>query len=336
MNPKKLLKKGKYKEDNYRGFEGEEYQINCFTKCGHCVQCQNEKANNWIVRNYYESKCHEKKCFITLTYAENPYIIVRSDMQKFLKRLRIYFDRHEKGTKIRMFYCMEYGEMKHRPHGHVIIYGWEDKNAQYLTINKKTNIVYQSNIIQKIWGLGRTSYQTFSDFEAPYISLYNTPKEGFKKDYIITREKLKKLEELYRRNKDFDNDRRKELSKNLQEIRKEMEKNKAKYTVLREINGWSLALGWEKFFEEYSKSEKYVFMEYIYDKQYPTPTPWVKKLANMGDIQAAEEMFRREREIEQSFTEAEERAKAICKENAKRKNELLEWIDKRNKIEIDI
>lgn len=72
-----------------------------------------------------------------------------------------------------------------------------------------------------------------------------------------------------------------------------------------------MALGWEKFEEQYNKAEKYVFTEYIENKQIATPSPWIKKLANLGDIQAAEEMFRREKDIEQSANEAEERIKIL-------------------------
>ena len=191
LNPKWIYKKGNYKQDNYNGMQGEFYEIGTYSKCGHCEQCINEKCNNWVVRNYYEEKQHERKCFITLTYRDNPYIIVRKDLQDFMKRLRTRLDRTTE-EKIRMFGNMEYGEINGRPHGHVIIYGWDDKNAKYLDINAKKNIVYQSSIIQDCWNLGRTSYQEFADNEIPYLTLYETPAEKFSKAYKLTREKVKK------------------------------------------------------------------------------------------------------------------------------------------------
>lgn len=340
LNPKKLLKRGKYKNNNYRGFEGDEYQLNTFSKCGCCSQCNAERASNWVVRNYYEEKAHKKMCFITLTYAENPYIIIRSDMQKFLKRLRIYLDRHENGEKIRIFYAMEYGTINQRPHGHCIIYGWNDPNAQYLTINKKGNIILQSNIIQKIWGFGRTSYQEFGDGNgvAPYIALYETNKGHAKRNYIMTREKLKKLELLYKNNKDIGTPRRQELTKNLKELRLEMDKEKKQYLCLREINGWSQALGWTEFYKEYCKSPIVTWEQPIMGTVHPIPTSWVKKLANppYACVDASEEMFRRQEDMEKIYSENEAKVKAELKEGAKKKREIIDWIDKKDKIELDI
>lgn len=332
LNPKKLLKKGKRKNTTYRGFEGEDFELNMYAKCGYCSQCCAQRANDWVVRNYYESKSHKKKCFITLTYADNPIIIIRKDMQDFLKKLRTYFDRNEKGVKIRTFYCMEYGLLNQRPHGHVIIYGWEDKNAQYLDVNKKGNIIYQSNIIQKIWGLGRTSYQSFNDHEAPYISLYETPKETAKRDYILTKEKVKELTKIYHSMK-ITGKRRKQLTNGLKEYKKILEESKKKYLAIREINGWSIALGWDNFYSEYIEKGMQDWNIYIEDKEFNCPTPWLKKLANMGYYDATLEILRREEEIKQEFTEAEERKKAEIREEAKRKKELLDWTDTRNKIE---
>lgn len=44
-----------------------------------------KKANNWVIRNFYEAKNNEKKCFITLTYAKTPIFLVRKDFQDWLK-----------------------------------------------------------------------------------------------------------------------------------------------------------------------------------------------------------------------------------------------------------
>lgn len=335
LNPKWIYKKGNYKKDNYRGNAGDFYEIGTYSKCGSCEICQAEKANNWVIRNYYESKGHEKKCFITLTYAENPYIIIKKDLQDFLKKLRRYLQYHGYKEKIRYFACMEYGEKNNRPHAHVIIYGWEDENAEYLDINKRCNIVYQSEIIQNCWGLGRTSYQKFDDKEAPYIALYETSKETFKRAYKMTREKLKKLEELYTYNKRIKGKRRKDLLNGLKEIRKKMDKEKAKYAVIREFNTWSIALGWKDFYEEYSKSSKYVFTEYLHESgEFVTPSPWVKKLANLGHVDAIEEMRKRENEIKQTATVEEEKRKNQVKVGERRKKEIEEWQTKKTKIEI--
>lgn len=333
LSPKWIYKKGFYKEDNYRGYQGQAYELGTFSKCGACEQCIAEKANNWVVRNYYEEKRHKEKCFITLTYKENPTIIVKKDLQDFMKRLRIKLDRTT-GEKIRMFGNMEYGDLRHRPHAHVIIYGWNDGKAEYLDVNKKRNIIYQSKLIEDTWGLGRTSIQPFNEHEAPYITMYNTAKETYKHDYKLSKEKVREIEQRLKNDRKMPLNQKNNLYEELKKADKQLEKEKSKYLSIREFNTWSQGLGWEEFYDQYCKSEEYNFIEYIEDKQFVTPSPWVKRLANMGDIRAANEMFRREREIEQSASEEEERMKNLLKVYDRRKREILEWKDKKTELEI--
>lgn len=331
LDPKWIYKKGKYKKNNYHGMAGEPYELGTYSKCGSCSICIAEKCNNWVVRNVYEAQQHNKICFITLTYENSPYIIVKKDFADFMKRFRILLDRTT-GEKVRFMASHEYGTINQRPHHHAIIYGWEDKNADYLTINKKKKLVLQSKIIQEAWGLGRTSYQEFSTAEIPYIALYTTPQEAFKKGYKMTREKLKKLQELALNPRIADN-QRKNLQEELKQIAKEFEDEKIKYKLLKESNSWSIGIGWEAFENEFNNSMNYVFEHYIDDCTFVTPSPWVKKLANQGEIQAIEEMQRREDLIKQSATEEDEKLKNLIKELNRRKKEITEWHDKRLTIE---
>lgn len=327
LNPRWIYKKGKYKENNYHGMAGEPYEIGTYSKCGSCSVCINEKCNNWVVRNHFESRSHERACFITLTYAENPYIIIKKDFVDFMKRLRITLDRTT-GEKIRYMASHEYGARNGRPHHHAIIYGWDDNETSFLTINKKKKLVLKSELIEKCWGLGRTSYQEFNTNntkEISYITLYNTPQEAFKKGYKMSREKLKQLLEISRTSARFDDKQRKNLQDELLSIQAEMDEKKLKYKLLRESNSWSIGLGWEEFEKEYYQSKNYVFEHYIDEYAFVTPSPWVKKLANMGDIAAAEEMRRREEELEQSATEHDEIIKNTQRVMDKRKKEIEKW-----------
>lgn len=364
LNPKQIRKKGNYKEDNYRGQAGDPYSIVTYADCCACTQCQAKRSNNWVIRNWYESKHHEKKCFITLTYAKQPFFLVRKDMQDFLKRFRYeinkeYFegikkykksikndefyeekiqawkiDNADKLTKIRFFYCGEYGSKHGRAHFHLIIYGWEDPNAYFIGINKKINVIYQSEIIEKSWGLGRTTYQSFGDFQATYISLYATPKETFAKAYKLTHEKVKQIRDIVEKKLDYyGKGQRVNLLNTLAEYEKELIEEKKKYLLIKEFNGWSISVGFEEFIKEYTKNEKYTFTEYIYDREYATPSSWLKKLANeYGDISAANELFKREKDLYKSASEAEERARNRARENAKKTKEIIDWqTDGKNK-----
>lgn len=134
-----------------------------------------------------------------------------------------------------------------------------------------------SKLIEKVWGKGRTSYQNFSEHEAPYISLYSTPQETFKKAYKLNLDKLHRLEDYAKTSIKYDSAGRKNLIKQIAEMRKALENSKKKYILAKEWNTWSLSLGWEEWEKQYIKAPKYVFTEYIEDCEYVTPTPWVKK-----------------------------------------------------------
>lgn len=332
LNPKFIYKKGNYKEDNYRGKKYEFYEIGTYSKCGSCEICINEKMNNWVIRNHYESKAHKRIAFITLTYENSSYILVKKDFQNWLKRFRTYLDRTT-GEKIRFFEADEYGELNGRPHSHFLIYGWNDNNPKFLGINKKGNLIFQSKIIQDTWGLGRTSYQEFEAHEIPYLALYETPQDTFKRAYKLTAEKVKKLEEMAKNNLRMKKEQRDNLYNELAAARNELEESKTGYKLIKERNSWSQALGWEEFFKEYQKQPLKCWTVHIEDKEFYVPSPWVKKLANMGDKDATAEMFRREKLIQQSATENEERIKNIMRVQDRRKKEIIDWKTQKTEIE---
>ena len=359
LNPKWIYKRGRYKSNNYRGTEGSPYEIGTYSKCGACEQCINERCNSWVVRNWYEQRAHKKKCFITLTYEDNPYFLVRKDGQDFMKRFRrkleteyqrnwkknikLYLEGKIKTAKefweiqgeepkVRMFQAGEYGTLHGRAHMHYIIYGWEDKDPKYLNVNKKGNLYYQSKLVQETWGLGRTSYQAFGDHEIPYLTLYETPQEYFKKAYKLTLDKCNKLRQLARNSMRHE-EQYKNFIAELREYEEILKTEKSKYLAIKEYNSWSQGLGWEEFLKEYMKAEKYTWIEYIEGHEYYTPTSWVKRLANMGFVDAAQEMYRREEMIEQETTEFLEGMKNRRKYEGRRKKEILEWNDKKQMVE---
>lgn len=330
IRPKKQRFIGTYKDDNYKAEKGTEYDIETFTKCGYCSQCIAEKANNWVIRNYYEQRAHKDICFITLTYdnAHRTFFLIKKDFQDFMKRLRKKIK-----VKIRAFLCGEYGERKNREHGHIIIYGWKDDNAIYKGLSKKNYMIFQSKIIQETWGKGITTYQNFANKEIPYISLYETAKDVQSKAYKTTTNSAKKLIKKYNESKFFD--LRKTMLNQLEKMIKKAEKEKKKYIQVKEFNTWSKALGWKEFFKEFKRnSENYDFKEYIEDKEFYTPTPWVKKLANKGYKSAIAEMLRREAELKSNLTEEELTSKNLQRAIKQRKSEILDYADdgKRNDL----
>lgn len=91
--------------------------------CGRCIGCRLEHSRQWAIRCVHEASLHEENTFLTLTY-NNEYVdpnfsLNKTDITNFLKRLR-----KNTGRKIRYFQCGEYGEQFHRPHHHVLLFGY--------------------------------------------------------------------------------------------------------------------------------------------------------------------------------------------------------------------
>jgi len=120
---------------------------NGIVPCGQCLHCRIKKRREKATRALLESKFHEHSLFVTLTYNDqylpvvcyHPQTDVKYEhplgvlditaIQKFNKRLR----RASAPHKLRIFYCGEYGELRGRPHFHLVIWGlpYEKKHLIY-------------------------------------------------------------------------------------------------------------------------------------------------------------------------------------------------------------
>lgn len=93
--------------------------------CRKCWQCRRDRVDDWVGRNIAEQKTSVGASVLTLTYGTDNFnesdhvharILMYSDFQKFLKRLR--FD----GYPVRYFVTGEYGSTKGRAHWHALVY----------------------------------------------------------------------------------------------------------------------------------------------------------------------------------------------------------------------
>lgn len=326
LNPKWIYKKGSRKYTTFRGQAGESYEIGMYANCGVCTQCIAGKSNNWVVRNYYEAIDHKEKCFITLTYNEdnNPIILRKKDLQDFIKRLRYYLKKVDPEKKVRYYAAGEYGTKFKRPHFHIILYGWTPKDLMYLDVSKRGNILMISNIVKKAWKWGKITVQEFNQSEVPYISLYTTDRSenDLRTEIRIKRENLKKY--YYKRlNRLKSGEDKKADIEHTKAMIDDLEANKAAWQCVKEFNTWSLSLGWKKFEEEYDqKNGNMVFEHYIGRYTIPTPSPWLKKMANKyGDVNAINELIRREETIEKDVNK--QLAQAISRNTKDTKKEIL-------------
>ena len=102
--------------------------------CGKCHLCISKRSLEWGTRARHEISQHTENCFITLTYSEEnlcSQFIIKSDFQKFMKRLR-----RKTNQKIKYMVSYEYGTKTFRPHMHAIIFGYTPPNQSHIRTTK--------------------------------------------------------------------------------------------------------------------------------------------------------------------------------------------------------
>ena len=99
--------------------------------CGHCLQCLKDYQKQWSFRLTQECKRTSLPLFVTLTYNDEHLplgedddgniqsILVKSDLQNFMKRLRRY--QRDLTKDCRYFAVGEYGSKKNRCHWHLVL-----------------------------------------------------------------------------------------------------------------------------------------------------------------------------------------------------------------------
>ena len=135
--------------------------------CRQCTGCRTEYARQWAMRLTLEREMWDKSTFITLTY-DNEHLpehntLVKSDFQKFMKRLRkkrltgkpeknpIISDRQE---SIRFFHAGEYGEKFGRPHYHAILFNCDFADRKSLQGHRTLTT---SETLNELWGMGKNN-----------------------------------------------------------------------------------------------------------------------------------------------------------------------------------
>lgn len=164
--------------------------------CGKCVECMRSISTEWAVRIMLEARCHVQNCCVTLTYDSvhlpRDSLLNARDTQLWLKRLRKYIS----PQKVRFFLSGEYGDLRGRPHYHVILFGYSPPDLVYF-FTKNGNDYFKSKIIADTWQNGNivvtnltfdAAFYTakymqkllFSDKEVPpFVRMSNRPGIGF-------------------------------------------------------------------------------------------------------------------------------------------------------------
>lgn len=138
--------------------------------CRKCTECMQVRANEWALRGHFELQDHEQNCFLTLTYENNPVRLHKEHMQKFIKRLRKKIE----PIKIRYFSCGEYGDRGLRPHYHIIIFGYDFADKQYVRKSASDIPIYESKELNELWPHGMAITQEANVNTIRYSAKYST------------------------------------------------------------------------------------------------------------------------------------------------------------------
>lgn len=124
-------------------------------RCGQCMPCRIYRAQVWKSRLLLEASQHRTSFFVTLTYRPECLpadgSVDLAELQRFFKRLRFY----NPGVSLRYFAVGEYGERRHRPHYHAVLFGDVDPAT-----------------VEKAWPLGFVHVGLVTPASAAYICGY--------------------------------------------------------------------------------------------------------------------------------------------------------------------
>lgn len=130
--------------------------------CGVCLSCRLARSRKWAERAQLECSLYPVNYFLTLTYNQDflPYpdrefldfdgevkqcsTLVRHDPVRFLKRFRENMRERFSHTGIRTIYCGEYGELRGRPHYHMILFNCPDLFNYFKFFRRDGSFTYYS------------------------------------------------------------------------------------------------------------------------------------------------------------------------------------------------
>lgn len=150
------------------------FPIKLEVPCGQCIGCRLERSRQWAVRCVHEASLYDKNCFITLTYDDDHVpgngSLVKSDFQKFMKRLRKKF-----GKGVRYYECGEYGEKLQRPHYHACLFNFDFPDKELWSIRGGVSL-YRSRLLEEVWPFGFATVGDVTFESAAYVARYCTKK----------------------------------------------------------------------------------------------------------------------------------------------------------------
>jgi len=177
----------KYYKEHGKEYIDENFEI---IPCGKCIGCRLEYSKQWAMRCMMEANQWQNNYFLTLTYDEEnvPHAkgvkdfetgeigevltLKKEDLQKFMKRLRIEYQRKLNWKNIRFYGVGEYGTTTERPHYHIIAFNLPINDLKFWYIDKKGSKIFRSEFLEKIWGKGIVAIADCTWETCAYVARY--------------------------------------------------------------------------------------------------------------------------------------------------------------------
>lgn len=165
--------------------------------CQQCQGCRIDYSRHWADRIVMESLLYPEHTnfFVTLTYDDdhllsnltghslellingqyqtiNAATLILEDVQLFLKRLREYYSRTYDHVGIRVYYVGEYGSRTRRPHYHLCLFNLPIQDLQFYSHNFRGDTLYNSPVLETLWGKGYVVIGELSWESAAYTARY--------------------------------------------------------------------------------------------------------------------------------------------------------------------
>jgi hypothetical protein len=103
----------------------------------------------------------------------SPPLISKRHAQLYIKRLRKHISQN-RISNVKYFLCGEYGELGDRPHYHAIIFNYEPSDLLFYKMSPSGELLYTSDELEKIWGMGFTTIGYASQASIRYCMKYIT------------------------------------------------------------------------------------------------------------------------------------------------------------------
>lgn len=154
-----------------------------FVPCGTCNFCLQARRMDWAFRLQIEKKNSISSHFITLTYADeylpintalNKATLDKTDLQKFIKRLRKANEKYraKNARRIRYYAVGEYGTETERPHYHIILFNAQRKTIERLENTWKIGQIHKGRVtpasIGYVAGYTINRFETYGKLAKPF------------------------------------------------------------------------------------------------------------------------------------------------------------------------